>query len=228
MTFERIKQEYFLVILVLLSLFIIANYFVIFVSVEPFEGFTVSGHPIFYMIPFAFATYFCFALVLLSGILYLKKKKERYDLLLVSSAQIGILTGAITLMIGILWSYAEWGYFWQWEARQTATLIMWISYVALLILRGMFEDKDFEKRAVISATFGIVVSPSVPLSNFIVGALHPEPQQTTLGEGIGLILVMNFLFVLTVALILVYITYRMNKLDLMLKKVRMARMEAFY
>jgi hypothetical protein len=89
----------------------------------------------------------------------------------------------------------------------------------------MFEEKDTEKRAVVSAVFGIVASPSIPLSNFVVGALHPPPQQTSLGSGVGDVLGLSFLFVGALTVILLYITYRVSKLESILKGIRMARME---
>ncbi|MFW9778323.1 MAG: cytochrome c biogenesis protein CcsA [Candidatus Heimdallarchaeota archaeon] len=217
----------------ILILFMVINYYLVYIVVKPFtSGFTVSGHPIFYMVPFAFSTYICFAIVLLSGLYYIintsVRKKQigfRSDFLLVAAAQTGIVVGAITLITGILWSYAEWGYFWQWEPRQTATLIMWLAYIALLIFRGMLEEQNPQRRALLTAIFGIVVSPSVLLSNYTVGPLHPEPQQTALGEGVGMILMSNFLVAGIITLILVYLTFITNEIEFKLKNIRMLKLD---
>ena len=177
------------------------------------------------MVPFAFSTYLCFGIVLLSAILYLWRKDLRFDFFLVSGAQTGVVIGAITIIVGIIWSKAEWGYWWQWEPRQTATLIMWLAYVGLLVFREMMDERNHEKKATLSSIFGIATSPSVPLSNFVVGALHPPPQQTALGPGAGLYLMLNFLFIGVLTLILVYMAYRVNKIDLKLKEIRKVMME---
>ncbi|MFX1511434.1 MAG: cytochrome c biogenesis protein CcsA [Promethearchaeota archaeon] len=213
------------IILILFFLTTIINYFFVYIYVNPFTGFIVSGRPIFYMVPFAFSSYLCFGIVLMSAILYLKTKNIKYDLILLSSTQIGVVVGAITICIGMIWAKVEWGYFWQWEARETATLIMWLAYTALLVFREMIEEQDHEKKAVLSAVFGILVSPSIPLSNFVVGALHPEPQRTELSTGIDLILMFNFFYIGTITLILIFITFRVNKLDLKLKEIRKIKME---
>ena len=222
---EELMEKRNQIILGLAIVFTIFNYYLILISVESFQGFNVSGHPIFYMVPFAFSTYLCFGIVLISGILYLITKNEKFDLLLLAATQVGVIAGAITLLVGIIWSYVEWGYFWQWEARQTITLIMWLAYVSLLIFRGMLDEKDPDKRATLTAIFGIATSPSVPISNFVVGALHPAPQQTALGEGLGMLLMLNFLFIGTLSVLLIYISYHVNKIELRLKWIRRAKLE---
>ncbi len=222
---ERIRKNQNLIGITLIALFIIINYYLTLITVESFEGFNVSGHPIFYMVPFAFSTYLCFGIVLLMSVFFLWKKQNIYDLVLVASAQVGALVAAITIIIGMIWSYVEWGYFWQWEPRQTATLIMWLAYVGLLIFRGMLDEKNPEKRGTLSAIFGIATFPSVPLSNYVVGALHPPPQQTSLAEGVGSKLMLNFLFIGLVTLILIYLTFRVNEIDFHLRRIRRIKME---
>ena len=222
---ENLMEKKNKIILGLAIVFTILNYYLILISVKSFQGFNVSGHPIFYMVPFAFSTYFCFGVVLISGILYLITKNKKFDVLLLAGTQTGVVAGAITLLVGIIWSYAEWGYFWQWEARQTITLIMWLAYVSLLIFRGMLDEKDPEKRATLTAIFGIATSPSVPISNFVVGALHPPPQQTALGEGLGMLLMLNFLFIGTLSILLIYVSYHVNEIELKLKWIRRVKLE---
>lgn len=222
---EKFQKNQSLIIFALAICFSIVNYYFVFIVVKSFQGFNVSGTPIFYMVPFAFSTYLCFGVVLLSGILYLWRKDLRLDLFLVSGAQTGVIVGTITLIVGIIWSKAEWGWWWQWEPRQTATLIMWLAYIGLLIFREMMDEKNHEKKATLSAIFGIATFPSVPLSNFVVGALHPAPQATALGPGVGLYLMLNFLLIGGLTLILVYMAYRVNKIDFKLKKIRKIKME---
>ncbi len=224
MKFERFQDNLDWIVLLFLFFLALVDYFLVFIWVESFKGFNLSGHPIFYMVPFAFTTYVCFGVVLISAILYLRTKNGTYDFLVLSGTKVGLLAGTITIVVGMIWSYVEWGYFWQWEARQTATLLMWILYAALLIVRGMFEEKDQEKRATVSAAFGIAAAPSIPLSNFVVGALHPPPQETSLGSGVGNVLALNFLFVLLVTILLLVITYRTAKVESALREIRMTKM----
>ena len=205
--------------------FTIVNYFLVYILLEPFHGFVISGRPIFYMVPFAFSTYLAFGIALISGLLYFWKKDLKFDLLLVSSAQVGVILGAITIIVGMIWAKPEWGAFWDWNPRETVTLIMWLIYVAVLIFRDMLEDEDPERRALISAIFGIIAFVSVPLTYVIVGELHPVPRETSYGVGAGFFIPLNFLFIGVLSLILIYQNYRINLIDFTLKNIRKARME---
>jgi heme exporter protein C len=223
---EKLQSNQNWIILLLGIGFIVVNYYLVYIVVKPFQGFIISGRPIFYMVPFAFSTYLCFGIALICGLLFLLWKKDlRLDLVLVSSAQIGVVLGAITIIVGMIWAKVEWGAFWDWNDRETITLVMWLIYVGLLIFRDMLEVENLEKKATISAVFGIVAFVSVPLSYVIVGVLHPNPQQTSYSTGAGLYLMLNFLFIGLITLVLIYQAYKINKIDFTLKKVRKAKME---
>ena len=43
--------------------------------------------------------------------------------------------GSIGLMTGPLWARKAWGVWWQWDARLTSALVMWLIFVAYLLLR---------------------------------------------------------------------------------------------
>lgn len=188
-------------------------------------GGSVSPLPIFYMVPFAFSTYVTFGISLISGLLYFWKRDLKYDLILVSSAQVGVIIGAITIIVGMIWAKPEWGEFWDWNPRETVTLIMWLIYVAVLIFRDMLEEENPDKKALISAIFGIIAFVSVPFTYVIAGDLHPDPQTTSYGTGAGMFIPINFLFIGVFSLILVYQKYRINVIDFTLKSMRKARME---
>ncbi len=188
-------------------------------------GGSVSPLPIFYMVPFAFSAYLSFGIALICGVLFLWKKDLKYDLILVSSAQVGVVIGAITIIVGMIWAKPEWGEFWDWNPRETITLIMWLIYVGLLIFRDMLEEENLKKKATISAIFGIIAFVSVPLTYVIVGALHPAPRETSYGIGAGVFLPLNFVFIGIISLILIYQTYRINNINFTLKRIRKVKME---
>ena len=43
--------------------------------------------------------------------------------------------GLIVLVTGPLWARKAWGVWWQWDARLTSTLLMWMIFVAYLLVR---------------------------------------------------------------------------------------------
>jgi len=80
------------------------------------------------------------------------------------------------LITGPIWAHPVWGIWWTWDARLTSTFILWMLYIAYLLLRGMVEEPD--RRALLSAVFGIFAFIDVPL---VFGAIrwwrtqHPQP-----------------------------------------------------
>ena len=231
-----LHHKYFWVILLGFTLLLgVFNYFQIYLTSSGMtaawlasQG-SVSPLPIYYMVPFAFSTYVCFGTALFSGIfslLFLLLKKDlRFDRLLVSSAQVGVVLGAITIIIGMMWAKVEWGAFWDWNDRETITLIMWLGYVALLIFRDMLDEDNHEKKAIISAVFGVIAFLSVPLSYVIVGVLHPIPAETSYSTGAGMSLMFNFLFIGIFTVVLIYQNYRINSINFELRKIRKIKME---
>ncbi|MFW9930185.1 MAG: cytochrome c biogenesis protein CcsA [Candidatus Thorarchaeota archaeon] len=195
------------------SFFLVIAFIIMYVFTPPFPtgpgGFNVSGHPVFYMISEAFVAFFLFTLASISSLLFLIKKDLKYDTLLVSAAKTGILASALTLLIGIFWSKVEWGYYWQWEPRETMTLIMFIFYVSIILFRGTVDD--IADKAKLSAVFGLVAFPTVPMTNFIVGGLHPSPQQTAMSNSTFFAVILMFIGSVCFYIAFLYMTWVLEK-----------------
>ena len=155
----------------LMLLGVLAMYFTPSFPIGP-QGFNVSGHPIFYMVSQAFMAFTLFFFAFVSSILFFWKKKTIFDSITVASVKTGILASALTLLIGMFWAHAEWGQYWQWDPRETMTLIMFLFYVGLLIFRSTVDD--FMDKAKLTAVFGIAAFPTAPMTYFVVGSLHPQ------------------------------------------------------
>ena len=55
-------------------------------------------------------------------------------------------SGSIVLLSGPLWARKAWGVWWQWDARLTSTLVLWLLFSAYLLLRR-FGGPGTEKLA---------------------------------------------------------------------------------
>ncbi|MEE8260574.1 MAG: cytochrome c biogenesis protein CcsA, partial [Nitrospinaceae bacterium] len=88
---------------------------------------------------------------------------------------------------GPLWAKPIWGVWWVWDARLTSTLVLWLIYVAYLMLRAQSEAGS--TRAKYAAVIGIVGFLDIPLIHFSVlwwRTFHPDPKFiTTQGLGTG-------------------------------------------
>lgn len=135
----------------------------------------------FYHVSGAWLAYFSFGVSLISHILYLRDKKIIWSRIGKNSIIIGVFFTGFTLITGSLWFNATStippysNIYWNWgDARQTMTLVLFLSYLSYLIFRNMIEDK--EKRAKLSAALGIALFPTVPLSYIsaiVFTSFHP-------------------------------------------------------
>ena len=64
------------------------------------------------------------------------------------------------LVTGPLWARKAWGVWWVWEPRLTMTLVMWMVFVAYLLLRR-FGGPGSEMLAAAVGIFGMALVPFV-------------------------------------------------------------------
>ena len=130
-------------------------------------------------------TFLAFFIVFVSSILYLWKRDPRYDCVAHAAAEIGVVLCTLVLITGSIWGRASWGAWWTWDARLTTSLVLWLIYVAYLMLRAA-AGNDLQ-RARFAAVFGIVGFMDVPIVYFSIHwwsrSMHPVVIKTS---GIGL------------------------------------------
>ncbi len=142
---------------------------------------------IFYFhVPAAWLAFFAFFLVFVFSLVYLFRSEKRWDTLAAASAEIGVLFCTLVLITGPIWAKPVWGIWWTWDSRLTLTLVLWLIYVAYLMLRRYMMDS--ERRATFAAVLGIVGFIDVPLVYFSIRwwrTQHPQPVMAG-GESSGL------------------------------------------
>src|SRR5215475_1617141 len=131
----------------------------------------------------AFSAFF---LVFVASIMYLWKHAEWWDAVALSAAEIGVVFCTLVLITGPIWARPIWGTWWSWDPTLTLTLVLWLIYVAYLMLR--LETYD-SKRARFAAILGIIGFVDVPLIRWSVEkwrTLHPKPVLMQEGGTTGL------------------------------------------
>jgi heme exporter protein C len=134
----------------------------------------------------AWAGFTAFFVCFIGNLLYVWKRKQQYDWLGVSGAEVGLAFTTVVLITGPIWAHPVWGIWWTWDARLTSTFVLWLLYVSYLLLRTLVEEPD--RRALLSSLFGIFAFIDVPL---VFGAIrwwrtqHPQPVIMG-GQGSGL------------------------------------------
>ena len=144
---------------------------------------------IFYFhVPSAWVAYLSFGIVFLASIAYLRTSQRRWDLVAEAAAEIGVLFTTLVLVTGPIWAKPVWGTWWQWDARLTSSLVMWLTYVGYLFLRNLALDPARAGKT--AAVLGIAGFVNVPVVHFSVQwwrTLHPTgPTPADLARDSGL------------------------------------------
>jgi heme exporter protein C len=171
------------------SLVALSLVFILFVAREADERMGGQLQRIFYFhVPSAWVAYLAFAVVFIASIAYLRTGARRWDLLAHSSAEVGVVFCTLVLITGPIWARPVWGTWWEWDARLTSTLVLWLSYVGYLFLRSLATDPARSGRP--AAVVGIASFVNVPIVHFSVQwwrTLHPSgptPSDPTRGSGL--------------------------------------------
>jgi heme exporter protein C len=191
----------------------------IYVPTEQTEG--AVQRIMYFHVPSAWIAFFAFFIVFLCSILYLWKKDREWDIYAHASAEIGIIFCSLVLITGPLWAKPIWGRWWVWDPRLTLTLVLWLIYVAYLMLRAQSEAGA--TRAKYAAVIGIVGFLDIPLIHFSVlwwRGFHPQPKILT-PEGLGTGLETSMFITLMVSLAAFTLLYFL----LMSLRVRLERMK---
>jgi heme exporter protein C len=104
---------------------------------------------------------------------YLFGRSPAADHLAVAAAELSVVFGLIVLATGPLWARKAWGVWWDWDARLTSTVVMWMIFAAYLLLRR-FGGPGSEVLSAAVGLFGMVLSPFVYWSVNFWRTLHPK------------------------------------------------------
>ena len=180
---ESQSNGYFLIVLTAGAVLAMVIAVFLYVPTEKTEG--MVQRIMYFHIPSAWIAFFAFFVVFLCSILYLWKKDREWDIYAMASAEIGVMFCSLVLITGPIWAKPIWGTWWVWDARLTSTLVLWLIYVAYIMLR--LQSEAGSMRAKYAAVVGIVGFLDIPLIHFSVlwwRTFHPQPKMIT-SEGLG-------------------------------------------
>ncbi|MDQ3679738.1 MAG: cytochrome c biogenesis protein CcsA [Actinomycetota bacterium] len=123
----------------------------------------IAVHP-----PLAWAAYLAFGVTAGASVLYLwpRTRARKWDRLAGSSAEVGVVFTALTLVTGSIWGRPTWGVWWTWDARLTSTALLLALFLGYLALRSV--PAELHARAKRSAVAALVAVLDVPIVHFSV------------------------------------------------------------
>ncbi|MCZ7395828.1 MAG: cytochrome c biogenesis protein [Candidatus Methanoperedens sp.] len=173
---------------------VLVSSYLVFTSPIPIRIENAAGDPInfkifYFHVPIAITAYIAFTIVFISGLVYLKSKNQKWDIIGLSAAEVGVVFAALTLLTGSLWGKSAWQVYWNpADARLNTYMILFLTYLAYLMVRSSIDEP--EKRARLSAVFSIIGYITVPLSYFSIIIMyrissvlqtHPNPAAVSIG-----------------------------------------------
>ncbi len=132
---------------------------------------------IFYlMVPVGWLSLLSFFVIFIGSILYLAKREGKWDILAHSAAEVGIVFTTLALITGAIWAKPIWGVWWTWEPRLTATLVLWLLYLAYFMVRSFATEESRGARfAAVVGIIGFIDIPIVALATTLWRGMHPGP-----------------------------------------------------
>lgn len=138
-------------------------------------------------VPSIWIAYGAFVLTSVSSVLFLRRSKRRadrgrhYDRLAGSAAEVGVVFAGITLITGMLWGKVTWGTYWQWDARLTTTILLFVTYLGYLALRRLPADPMVRSRR--AAVMALISFVNVPIVHYSVDWWRTLHQKASLSVG---------------------------------------------
>ncbi len=126
-----------------------------------------------------------FLVTFIVSVLYLITRRRIWDMIAVASVELGVTFGTAVLATGSIWAKPTWNTWWTWDPRLTTAAVVWLIYIAYLMLRNALEDPA--RRARFAAVYGVFAFVSVPLTFMsirwwrtihpvVLGASNPDAQ----------------------------------------------------
>ncbi len=142
---------------------------------------------IFYQhVPAAWTSFVAYFIIFVGSVVYLWKRTKFADDLAYAAAEVGFVFCTCVLVTGPLWAKPVWGIWWTWDARLTSTFILWLLFIAYLMLRTYLINPG--RAEVLGAVVGIIGFVDVIVDYMAIRwwrTQHPQPVIFG-GQGSGL------------------------------------------
>lgn len=181
----------------------------VYVPTEQVQG--IVQRIFYFHVSSALTMFLAFFVVFVASIIYLWKRLTWWDNVAASAAEIGVVFCTLVLITGPIWARPIWGAWWSWDPTLTLTLVLWLIYVAYLMLRADAYD---ERRTRFAAVLGIIGFIDVPLIRWSVEkwrTIHPKPVVLQEGGSTGLPPSMLLTFFICVAALVLLFFYLLRE-----------------
>ena len=126
-------------------------------------------------VPMWFAMMLLMFIATITGIMYLRKGEERYDMISEQCTRVGLFFGILGVITGSIWARYTWGNWWAFDVKLNGAALTVLIYLAYLILRNSINDEMQRARvaAVYSVFAFVLMIVFVMIVPRIYDSLHP-------------------------------------------------------
>ena len=143
----------------------------------------VSQRIFYFHVPLGWLGMLSIMLVAFASIMYLITRKEKWDSLAYTTAELGVVFSSLILVTGVIWARGDLGWWWTWDAKLTTTLILWFVYVGYLMVRAYAPKGSQGARfGAVVALFGAIDAPIIYMTTVWWRTAHPELNTGPLAE----------------------------------------------
>ena len=136
----------------------------------------------FIHVPNAWLSMFVWGVMSIAALGTLVWRHPLADVAAKAAAPIGAAFTFLALITGSLWGRPMWGTYWEWDARLTSVLILFLMYLGLMALWRAVEDPSRAARA--AAVLTLVGAINIPIIKFSVdwwNTLHQPASVIRMG-----------------------------------------------
>jgi len=159
--------------LVLIAMVLFASAPLIVANAPPEQTMGLVQKIFYYHVPSAMLMFVSAFVCGIASAVFLFRRSAAADRVALAAGELVVLFGLIVLVTGPLWARKAWGVWWEWDARLTSSLLLWMIYLAYLLVRR-FGGPGSEKLAGAMALFGMANVPFVYVSVNWWRTLHPK------------------------------------------------------
>jgi heme exporter protein C len=178
MNFKLIREN---LLTALGCILMIAALWMVFIYVPTEKNTGIIQRIFYFHVPVAWVAFLAFFVTFIFSIVYLWKRENKWDVIAFASAEVGVLFTSLVLITGPIWAKPAWGIWWTWDARLTTSLVLWVIYLAYLLVRGFSGNK--EKGARFAAVIGIIGFIDVPVIFLAVNLWRTQHPTLIIFEG---------------------------------------------
>jgi heme exporter protein C len=181
----------------------------------------------FIHVPNAWLSMFVWTVMSVAALGTLVWRHPLADVAAKTAAPIGACFTFLALVTGSLWGRPMWGTYWEWDARLTSVLILFLMYLGLIALWRAVEDPSRAARA--AAVLTLVGAINLPIIKFSVdwwNTLHQPASLLRMGGSAIAPTILHPLLVMALAFFLLFFTLLLAAMrnEVLRRRVRAMRM----